>query len=73
MTKEQQATLGQIAVWVGTAQELLQQANVAVYGDALDGAVPFTVLAAIGNAAIRATDAVNELTPLVAAMVVEHE
>ena len=40
MNQAQQARLGEIAMWVGTAQQLLQQAYAAAYGvgmlDALD-------------------------------------
>lgn len=65
MTREQQARIGEIAVWVGTAQELLQQAHAAAYADDMDGALPWAAKAAIGNANIRATDAAQELLPLV--------
>ena len=68
MTPQQQVTVAQIIVWVGTAQELLQQAQAAVYAPGMDGAVPFPAVAAIGNAANRAKDAVEELTPLMQTM-----
>lgn len=64
MTPQQQARLGEIAVWVGTAQELLLMSLTALYDDDMDG-VPFAAKAAVGNALIRAKDAVSELAPLV--------
>ncbi len=65
MTTEQQARLGEITVWVGTAQELLQQAHTAAYAPGMDGVLSWAAKAAIGNANIRATDAAHELLPLV--------
>lgn len=65
MTREQQARIGEIAVWVGTAQELLQQAYAAAYGAGMLDAMTVGTRTAIARAAIDTATAARELTPLV--------
>ncbi len=65
MTREQQATLGQIAVWVGTAQELLASARQAATATDMLDVIPVGTRTAIARAAIDTATAARELTPLV--------
>ena len=73
MTREQQATLGQIAVWVGTAQELLQQAKSAAYANGMDGVVPVAARLSITDAAQASTLAAQGLEQALKAQEVAHE
>lgn len=72
MTPQQQATLGQIAVWVGTAQELLAQARSASATNDMRGVLQRNTRTAIADALQSTTEAADGLTPLVATMEVER-
>ncbi len=65
MTKQQQARLGEIAVWVGTAQELLQQARSAQLASELWSLIPANGRQAIIDAAGSIDFAAAIILPLV--------
>ncbi len=65
MTLEQQVRLGEITVWVGTAQELLQQAKSATYASNMVSVVPLTARTALTDALNDTTIAAGVLLPLV--------
>ena len=70
MTSQQAARLGEIAVWVCTADDLLAQARVVVY--ATDDLVDVDTRRAINNAANKAAIAVREMARALQAMEVER-
>ena len=65
MTPQQQATLGEIAMWIGTAQQLLRQAKAATYTRDADSILPMVVHTAIADALGAIDIAAKELLPLV--------
>lgn len=73
MTPEQVARLGELAVWVGTAQELLQQANGLIYTATMAGTMSAELRFAIADGYREVSHAAKLLTPLVQAKGATHE
>jgi len=67
MTNEQQAKLGELAMWIGTAQQLLAQARSASATNDMRGVLPRGTRTAIADALQSTTEAADGLTPLVKA------
>ena len=65
MTPQQQATLGEIAMWIGTTQQLLRQAQSAACTNTMRQVVPLTARTAIADALGDINNAAQELLPLV--------
>ena len=61
MTPQQQARLGEIAVWVGTADDLLRQAYAAAYGAGMLDALDTDTRQEIAKASIVASTAARRL------------
>lgn len=73
MTPEQGARLGEIAVWVGTADELLRQAYAAVYAPGMATVTTTAARLAIAEAAYATGQAAQVVRPLLQQEEVSHE
>lgn len=73
MTTPQQARTGEIAVWVGTAQELLQQAYAAAYGAGMLDVFDVDTRIAIAKASIMAGTAARQVKTALQAQEVQSE
>ena len=71
MTPQQQARLGEIAVWVGTAQELLAQAYTAAYEYDMLTVLTIDMRTEIARASIMTTVAARKLLPQIQEVVNE--
>ena len=73
MTPAQQARLGEIAVWVGTAQELLTQAYAAAYGASMLDALTVDTRVAIAQASNTTAMAARQMQTALQAQEVQSE
>jgi hypothetical protein len=73
VTPQQQARLGEIAVWVGTAHELLRQAYAAAYGAGMLDALTVDTRVAIAQASNTTAMAARQMQTALQAQEVTHE